>query len=92
MRSLKIRKALSELLHEIGSLIKEILSIVHWISTMTLIAGLAAVAGSFEETMNFIIREWIVPSIAVNILTAIFMEFLETRFPSIYRLLKKVFD
>lgn len=72
------------------SLIKEILSIVHWISTITLIAGLAAVAGSFEETMRFMLREWIIPSIVINVLTGVLMEILETRFPSIYRLLKKV--
>jgi hypothetical protein len=81
---------LSELLREIASLIKDILSIVHWISTITLIAGLAAVAGSFEETMNFILLKMIVPSIFLNILTGVLMEILETRFPSIYRLLRRV--
>jgi len=81
---------LSELLHEITSLIKEILSIAHWISTITLIAGLAAAAGSFEETMNFMILKLVVPSVAINVLTMILMEIFETRFPSIYRLLKKV--
>ena len=83
---------MSELLREIVSFIKELLSIVHWISTITLIAGLAAAAGSFEETLRFMIQEWIIPSLLINLLTAFLMEILETRFPSIYRLLKKVLD
>ena len=81
---------MSESLREIGSLIKELLSIVHWISTITLIAGLVAVAGSFEETLRFMILQLIIPSLLINVVTGFLMEILETRFPSIYRLLKKL--
>ena len=81
---------MKEIFHEFGSFIKEILSLLHWISIITLVAGLGAVAGSFEQTINYMIREMIIPSILMNILTGILMEIFKTRFPSIYRLMKNL--
>jgi len=85
---------LSKLVHEVESFIKEalsmVLSIIHWVSTVTLVLGLLAVMGSLEKTISFMIQEFIIPSIVTNILTGILMEILETRFPSIYRPLRRI--
>lgn len=80
------------IIREISSGIKEILSVFHYISTITFIAGLAAVAGSFEETTSYLLLGLMVPSAIVNVLTGIFMELLETRIPSVYRIVKELVD
>jgi hypothetical protein len=80
------------IIREVSSSIKEILSLVHYISTITFLAGLAAAAGSFGETVNYLLVELIVPSLIASVLTGVLMEFLETRLPSVYRILKKLID
>lgn len=81
---------MKSVLDELKSFVKEIVSLIHWISTLTLIAGLAGTVGSLEETLSYLAREWIIPSLLVNVITAAFMEILKTQFPSVYRLLKKI--